>query len=127
MTDKVAICNQYTRVLIKLATEFSLVFNVSIFSGHSLMYVLFGCAHGFFFFIVSCARSKSVESGANDCFSVYYPCDHTIANEPKVGIQLLLISYLLLESFVLASARILLLVSLLFCCCIVNTFDPYSL
>ena len=38
----------------------------------------------------------------------------TIANEPKVGIQLLLISYLLRESFVLASAGVLLLVSLLF-------------
>ena len=33
---------------------------------------------------------------------------------PKVGIKLLLISYLLPESFVLATARILVLVSLLF-------------
>ena len=40
--------------------------------------------------------------------------DCTVANEPKVGIQLLLISYLLPESFVLATARTLLLVSLLF-------------
>ena len=37
-----------------------------------------------------------------------------IANEPKVGIQLLLTSYLLPESFVLASAMISLFVSLLF-------------
>ena len=38
----------------------------------------------------------------------------TVSNEPKVGIQLLLISYLLPEPFVLATARIVLLVSLLF-------------
>ena len=38
----------------------------------------------------------------------------TVANEPKVGIKLLLISYLLPESFGHASAMILLLVSLLF-------------
>ena len=37
-----------------------------------------------------------------------------LANEPKLGIQLLLISYLWPESFVLASATILLLVFLLF-------------
>ena len=37
----------------------------------------------------------------------------TMANEPKVGIQLLLINYLLPESIELPSARILLLVSLL--------------
>ena len=44
---------------------------------------------------------------------------------PKVGIQLLVISYLLPESFVLASAKILLLVSLLFVAVLVNPFDPY--
>ena len=51
---------------------------------------------------------------------------YTIANEPKEGIQLLLISYLLPESFVLASTRIL-HCFLTFYCCIVNPFDPYSL
>ena len=54
---------------------------------------------------------------------------HIIAKKPKVGnikdYKLLLISYFLPESFLLASSRILFLVSLLFCC-IVNPFDPYS-
>ena len=43
---------------------------------------------------------------------------------PKVGIQLLLIRYLLPESFVLASARILLL--LFVAVAIANPFDPNS-
>ena len=51
-------------------------------------------------------------------FGMYY-------NEPKVGIKHLLICYLLPESFVLASARILLLVSFLFVA-VVNPFDSYS-
>ena len=47
---------------------------------------------------------------------------------PKVGIKLTLISYLLPEIFVLASAKILFLVSLLFAAAYtVNPFDPYSL
>ena len=41
-------------------------------------------------------------------------CALTQANEPKVGIRLVLISYLLSESFVLAKTQILFLVSLLF-------------
>ena len=46
-------------------------------------------------------------------------------NEPKVGITLLLISYLLPEYFVLASIRMLLLVSFLFVA-VVIPFDSYS-
>ena len=42
---------------------------------------------------------------------------------PKVGIKLLLISYFQPESFVPATARILLLT---FCCYIVNHFEPFK-
>ena len=45
-----------------------------------------------------------------------------VGDEPKVRIKLLLISYLLAESFVFASASILLLVPF----AVLDLFDPYS-
>ena len=56
-------------------------------------------------------KRKLINKSLIPSFGMYV---RTIANEPKVGIKLLLIIYLLPKFFGLASARILLLVSLLF-------------
>ena len=49
-----------------------------------------------------------------------------IANEPKIGIKLVLISYLLPESFVLTIVPGSYSLFPYFCCCIVNPSNPYS-